>query len=111
MAKRDVSSSDPRILFGQHLAMLRKKRGLPQQALPWVSGLARSYLGGVERGQRNIALLNIRRLAEALGLPPSELLGFVPGPRRKQPPHYATLLHASFAAAFHAGISDPCRHG
>ena len=38
------------------------------------SGLARSYLGGVERGQRNIALLNIFKLAEALGVEPSVLL-------------------------------------
>jgi len=38
------------------------------------SGLARSYLGGVERGQRNIALLNIYRLAETLGVTPSSLL-------------------------------------
>ncbi|WP_455275810.1 helix-turn-helix domain-containing protein [Xanthomonas bonasiae] len=38
------------------------------------SGLARSYLGGVERGQRNIALLNIYRLAEALGVHPTLLL-------------------------------------
>ncbi|WP_425521606.1 helix-turn-helix domain-containing protein [Xanthomonas phaseoli] len=36
--------------------------------------MARSYLGGVERGQRNIALLNIYRLAEALGVHPSCLL-------------------------------------
>jgi transcriptional regulator with XRE-family HTH domain len=83
MAKRDVSSSDPRTLFGQHLAMLRKQQGLSQEALALESGLARSYLGGVERGQRNIALLNICRLAEALRLPPSDLLGFAPGPRRK----------------------------
>lgn len=40
------------------------------------SGIARSYLGGVERGQRNIALLNICRLAEALNLKPSELMDF-----------------------------------
>ncbi|WP_425480539.1 helix-turn-helix domain-containing protein [Xanthomonas vesicatoria] len=38
------------------------------------SGLARSYLGGVERGQRNIALLNIYRLAETLGVHPTSLL-------------------------------------
>lgn len=65
---------DPRVLFGQRLAQLRKKKGWSQETLALESGIARSYLGGVERGQRNIALLNICKLAEALGLPPSELL-------------------------------------
>jgi len=58
------------------LASLRRQRGWSQESLALESGLARSYLGGVERGQRNIALVNICRLAQALGLPPSELLNF-----------------------------------
>lgn len=60
--------------FGQRLALLRKKRGWSQERLALESGLARSYLGGVERGQRNIALLNILRLARSLECEPSELL-------------------------------------
>jgi len=71
-----VHSLDPRIQFGKHLANLRRQRGWSQEHLALESGLARSYLGGVERGQRNIALLNICRLAETLGLPPSDLLNF-----------------------------------
>ena len=71
-----MHSLDPRIRFGKHLADLRRQRGWSQEHLALESGLARSYLGGVERGQRNIALLNICRLAETLGLPPSELLNF-----------------------------------
>jgi len=57
--------------------------------------LARSYLGGVERGQRNIALLNIFRLAKALELPPSDLLGFSSA-RQKYPHPHAARLHAPF---------------
>jgi transcriptional regulator with XRE-family HTH domain len=68
--------SDPKFLFGQRLAVLRKTRGWSQETLALESGLARSYLGGVERGQRNISLVNICRLAETLGFPPSELLLF-----------------------------------
>ncbi|WP_425509318.1 helix-turn-helix domain-containing protein [Xanthomonas cucurbitae] len=49
-------------------------QGTLQERLALESGLARSYLGGVERGQRNIALLNIYRLAEALGVHPTSLL-------------------------------------
>lgn len=67
---------DPKILFGRRLASLRRQRGWSQEQLALESGLARSYLGGVERGKRNIALLNICRLAQSLDLPPSELLKF-----------------------------------
>ena len=66
--------TDPRVQFGLRLAEIRKSKGLSQERLALESGLARSYLGGVERGQRNIALLNIHRLADALGVRPSSLL-------------------------------------
>lgn len=71
-----MDETDPRILFGQRLVVLRKEIGWSQERLALESGLARSYLGGVERGQRNVALLNIFRLARALGKPPSDLLVF-----------------------------------
>ncbi len=67
---------DPRSLFGARLVELRKARGWSQETLALESGLARSYVGGVERGQRNIALLNICRLAVSLELQPAELLKF-----------------------------------
>lgn len=66
--------TDPRTLFGLRLAEVRRARGISQERLALESGLARSYLGGVERGQRNIALLNIYRLADALGVTPAALL-------------------------------------
>lgn len=66
--------TDPKVLFGQRLTELRKRVGWSQERLALESGIARSYLGGVERGQRNIALLNIHRLAEALNVSPSTLL-------------------------------------
>lgn len=65
---------DPRVVFGRQLAAIRKGVGFSQEGLALESGLARSYLGGVERGQRNIALLNICRLAQALKVPASDLL-------------------------------------
>jgi transcriptional regulator with XRE-family HTH domain len=67
---------DPRIRFGRQLAACRKARGWSQEKLALESGIARSYLGGVERGKRNIALLNICRLAETLGMPPAKLMTF-----------------------------------
>lgn len=67
---------NPCTLFGRQLANLRRERGWSQEKLALESGLARSYLGGVERGQRNIALVNICRLADTLGFPPARLLEF-----------------------------------
>ena len=80
-AKQPLHEQDPRVLFGRRLAYLRKQKGMSQEMLALESGLARSYLGGVERGDRNIALLNICRLADALSVPPGELLAF---PERHQ---------------------------
>ena len=70
------SSTNPRVLFGKRLAELRRQRGWSQEKLALESGLARSYLGGVERGQRNIAVVNICRLAQTLGVDPAELMRF-----------------------------------
>ena len=77
MAKQTkTNKTDPRLLFGSNIARLRKEIGLSQEQLALESGIARSYLGGVERGQRNIAIVNICKLADALKLDPSELLKF-----------------------------------
>lgn len=69
-------AEDPRILFGRRLAEIRRAKGWSQEKLALESGVARSYLGGVERGQRNIALLNICKLADTLEVPPGTLLEF-----------------------------------
>ena len=65
---------EPLKLFGQRLVEIRKQKGYSQERLALESGTARSYLSGVERGLRNIAVLNIYKLAETLGVPPSSLL-------------------------------------
>jgi len=69
-------AEDARVLFGRRLRELRKQAGLSQEALAHEAGLDRSYVGGVERGEYNISLLNICRLADALDLSPEELLKF-----------------------------------
>lgn len=75
-ATKSPCGKDPRVLFGKRVAYLRKQIGWSQEKLALESGIARSYLGGVERGQRNIALVNICRIAEALSVQPSELMEF-----------------------------------
>ncbi|WP_084663221.1 helix-turn-helix domain-containing protein [Pandoraea faecigallinarum] len=70
--------TNPLALFGDHLARLRKARGWSQEKLALESGLARSYVSGIERGRRNVALVNICVLADTLGVPTSEMLRFAP---------------------------------
>lgn len=76
--KSDEINSESAVLiaFGKNLAVLRKSNGWSQEKLALESGIARSYLSGVERGQRNIALLNINLLAKTLGVHPSTLMNF-----------------------------------
>ncbi len=67
---------DSWIKFGRRLVTCCKAKGWSQERLALESGIARSYLGGVERGKRNIASLNICRFAEALEISPARLMTF-----------------------------------
>ncbi|MBM4422449.1 MAG: helix-turn-helix transcriptional regulator [Chloroflexi bacterium] len=59
--------------FGQRIRELRKERGLSQESLAELCGLDRTYISGIERGLRNVALRNIDALAQGLGVSISEL--------------------------------------
>lgn len=68
-----MDEPDVKSLFGLRLRQLRKVRGWSQEEFAHHVGLDRSYMGGVERGERNISLENICRIANALGVPPAHL--------------------------------------
>jgi transcriptional regulator with XRE-family HTH domain len=71
---RTMAETDILERFGERLRQLRKDCGWSQEQLAEASGLDRSYMGGVERGERNIALRNIEALANALEISLSELM-------------------------------------
>ena len=60
--------------LGQNIRSLRQQRGLTQEKLAELAGLHRTYLGGVERGERNISFINLNRVAQALEVNLSELV-------------------------------------
>lgn len=59
--------------FGQAVRLRRAALGISQEELADRAGLHRTYVGDVERGERNVSLVNIAKLAKALGSSPSEL--------------------------------------
>ena len=64
---------DIRIRFGKAVRAKRHKLGVSQEEFADICGLDRTYIGGIERGERNVALVNIERIAKALRLSISEL--------------------------------------
>jgi transcriptional regulator with XRE-family HTH domain len=75
MAKRSKLSGTALLTaFGQAVRVTRTNRKLSQEALADLAGIDRSYMGGIERGEHNISLFNIHRLAEAMGISIASLM-------------------------------------
>lgn len=64
---------DIRIRFGKMVRQKRKKLGVSQEAFADLCGMDRTYMGGIERGERNVALVNIEKIAHTLKIAVSEL--------------------------------------
>ena len=71
-----TNDRDPQIKFGQRVRELRKRAGLSQEAFADLCELDRTYIGGIERGERNVSLMNIHRIASALHVRPLELFSY-----------------------------------
>lgn len=65
---------DPRARLGQTVRKRRRSLGLSQEGLAEKADLHWTYIGGIERGERNVGLLNIVKIARALGVTASRLL-------------------------------------
>ena len=71
------------IAFGSRLRELRHDRLLTLEQVAEEAGLHHNYVGSVERGERNVSLFNIWRIANALGLPAAALLDELPNRKAK----------------------------
>jgi transcriptional regulator with XRE-family HTH domain len=69
-----MGDEDIKRQFGCRLRELRKQRELSQEQLATAAGIDRTYVSGCERGNRNISLVNVGKLARALGVDPAVLL-------------------------------------
>lgn len=65
---------DPRLAFGQAVRKLRLAKGISQEKLAELAEIHRTYIGDVERGTRNIALVNMTKIAAALDVALSRLI-------------------------------------
>ncbi|MDO9521139.1 MAG: helix-turn-helix transcriptional regulator [Pseudohongiella sp.] len=62
------------LLLGKRIRSLRKAAGISQERLALACGLDRGYMGRIERGERNISVVTLDKIADALGCTASELL-------------------------------------
>jgi len=69
-----IAGSEVLIRFGKRVRKLRTAKGFSQEAFADHCGLDRTYVGGIERGKRNVSLRNINLIATALGISLSELM-------------------------------------
>jgi transcriptional regulator with XRE-family HTH domain len=73
-----VLQASIKALFGRALRVLREERGYSQEELAERAGLHRNYVGGIERGERNVGLENIGKLAKALSVRMQDLFDTLP---------------------------------
>jgi transcriptional regulator with XRE-family HTH domain len=78
----DATAPEVLVAFGRALRRLRHERGMSQERLADEAGLHRTYVGDIERGVRNVGLVNVDRLARALRVDLSSLFAAVDAAKR-----------------------------
>jgi transcriptional regulator with XRE-family HTH domain len=73
--KTSKPTSETREQLARNLRLIRAQKGISQEELADLAGLHRTYVGSVERGERNISIDNIEKLAKALGVSVADLIG------------------------------------
>ena len=76
MARPYKNSSEHQELidFGNAVRSIRSDKGISQESLADLAGIDRSYMGGIERGEHNVALINIKRISDALEISVSAVM-------------------------------------
>ena len=69
-----ATQSSARQRFGANVRRLRQAKGLSQEGLAQMAGIHRTYIGAVERGERNVSIDNMERIAVAVGASIADLL-------------------------------------
>lgn len=72
----NINSNDINILFGQKVREYRKSIGVSQEELGYMTNLHRTYIGQIERAEKNITLKNIEKIATSLGVDIRDLFDF-----------------------------------
>jgi transcriptional regulator with XRE-family HTH domain len=62
-------------IIGERIRKSRKQVGISQEQLADIASLDRTYIGGIERGERNITILNLKKVADAIGIPLKDIVG------------------------------------
>ncbi|HHI1635127.1 TPA: helix-turn-helix domain-containing protein [Escherichia coli] len=68
-----MNPEDIKKVFGEKLRRIRMEKNISQENLAFLSGLDRTYVSGIERGKRNVSLVNINKIALALNVEIKEL--------------------------------------
>lgn len=68
-----MSTTLPKKQFGKRLRTIRKEKGWSQEELGFRAGLHRTYIGAIERGEQNVSIENIYKLAKALNINAKDL--------------------------------------
>lgn len=69
-----MAEGDLQKKVGRNIRSYRQKRGLSQEAFAEVLGIHRTYMGGLERGECNLTLRSLERIAEQMGVEVEELM-------------------------------------
>ncbi len=73
-SKKSFKKQEWLVAIGKNVRKARENKHLSQEKLALLADLDRSYVGGVERGERNISAINLKKVADALGLSVASLL-------------------------------------
>lgn len=71
-----MQNTNINILFGQMIKTIRSQRNISQEELAFECGLHRTYIGQIERAEKNISIKNVEKIARALGMDVKDLFDF-----------------------------------